>query len=422
MKIIKNQETQKIELHFEKSEYMEMSEAQKKDLKSAYLWSRCAGAWVSRSTSNHYWALQIAKKLGFDVNEIEKVGERLSYEEELNRKAEKAERRADRMEEYAYNAEKRAENLQSGWNRHRGDIAFLTQPIIAGHAGSQRFGRQREKIFDRYRKGFEEYRKSEYFRNRAETARGTASMAQLKDPVYLHNRIKECKATIAKLEKNIIAYEERLHRIENGEVIKNYNGDIIPAEKYQDWIEETLEKIEYYMDKQAFMENHLDEIGGIQFSKDNIKVGYIVGMKRWGRCEVVSAGPVNVTFKILTGGATGGVLTEPYAAIVEILEAKELEKKRIDNPYHVGDILTLHYGMDTKNAVYRAYQVVKTTATGVKLQQIAVENGKPVKDRFISDKQMQRKITKSKWSDFIGVYMDDRQLHKYEQKEMAGAV
>ena len=63
MKIIKNQETQKIELHFEKSEYMAMSEEQKKDLKSAFLWSRYAGAWVSRSTSNHYWALRIAEKL-----------------------------------------------------------------------------------------------------------------------------------------------------------------------------------------------------------------------------------------------------------------------------------------------------------------------------------------------------------------------
>lgn len=416
MNIIKNQETQKIELHFDKSEYMALTDEQKKDLKSAYLWSRYAGAWVSRSTSNHYWALQIAKKLGFDVNEIEKVGERLSYAEELERKAEKAERRADRMEEHAYNAEKRAENLQSEWNRHRGDIAFLTQPIIAGHAGSQRFGRQREKIFDRYRKGFEEYRKSEYFRNRAETARGTASMAQLKNPVYLHNRIKECKATISKLEKNIIHYEKQLYKIENGETIKSYNGDIIPAEKYQNWIEETLEKIEYYMDKQAFMENHLDEIGGNRFSKDNIKVGYIVGMKRWGRCEILSAGPVNVTFKILDGGASGGVLTEPYAAIVEVLEAKEA-KKTIDNPYQVGDILCAYY--HAGNNIYKAYQVVKTTKTGVKLQQIAVESEKPVKDKFISDKQTQRKIIKSKWSDWVGVYENDWQLHKYQAKAEA---
>lgn len=340
----------------------------------------------------------------------------------MERKAERAEARAERMELHAANAEKRAENLQAELNRYRGDTAFFTQPIIAGHSGSQAFARQRERIFDRYRKGFEEYRKSEYFKDRAETARQTANMAQLKNPVYLHNRIKECKATIAKLEKNIVAYEERLYRIEQGEIIKSYDGKVIPSERYETAIQETIEKMEYEIDKLALLENKLDEIGGEKFSKDNIKPGYIVGMKRWGKCEILSAGPVNVTFKILKGGAAGGVLTEPYAAIVKVLEEKETEAIKIVNPYQVGDILTMHYGMDTKNPVYMAYQVIKTTETGVKLQQIAVEKGVPVKDRFISDKQVQKKVVKSKWSDFVGVYMDDRQLHKYEIKEMAGAV
>lgn len=54
-----------------------------------------------------------------------------------------------------------------------GDIAFFTQPIIAGHAGSQAFARRREKIFAQYEKGFEEYRKSGYFRDRARIARET---------------------------------------------------------------------------------------------------------------------------------------------------------------------------------------------------------------------------------------------------------
>jgi len=390
-KYILNQETQKIELHFDKAEYMALSDEQKKEIKSNFLWSSKAGAWVSRSKNNHYFALKIAEKLGLENGG--EVGERLSFAEELERKAERAEHRADRFEQYAENAEKRAESLQAELNRYRGDTAFFTQPIIAGHAGSQAFSRQRERIFDRYRKGFDEYRKSEYFRDRAETARGTASMAQLKNPVYLHNRIKECNANIRAFERAIVKAEER----DNG-----------------DWKNNLLEKMEYEIDKLAYLENCLEEIGGNKFSRDNIKVGYIVKVRRWGRCEIVSAGPVNVGFKILDGGAAGGCLTEPYAAIVEILEAKEPEKKRIDNPYHVGDILTLHYGMDTKNAVYRAYQVVKTTATGVKLQQIAVENGKPVKDRFISDKQVLRKVIQSKWSDWVGVYMDDWQLHKYE--------
>lgn len=414
-KYVLNQETQKIELHFDKSEYLALSAEQKAEIKRFFLWSRYAGAWASRSKNNHYWALKVAEKLG--LSDGGKIGERLSYAEELERKAEKAERRADRMETHAENAEKRAENLQAEWNHHRGDIAFLTQPIISGHSGSQRFGRQREKIFDRYRKGFDEYRKSEYFKDRAENARQTASMAQLKSPVYLHNRIKECKSTIAKLEKNIVAYEERLHRIENGEVIKGYNGEVIPAERYETAIQETLEKIEYQIDKQAFLENKLDDIGGIQFSKDNIKVGFIVEVRHPGQnCEIVSAGPVNITYKILDGGAKGMVLTAPYAEISKIVKATE-KKEEIINPYQVGDILCAHRHYD--NSIYQAYQVVRVTKTGVKIQQIAVENSLPVANKFISEKQTQKKVVKSKWSDWIGVYMDDRQLHKYEVKEKA---
>ncbi len=422
MKIIKNQETQKIELHFDKAEYMAMTEEQKTELKRFYLWSRCAGAWVSRSTRDHYWAIKTAEKLGFDVSNIEKVGERLSYEEELERKAEKAEARAERFEQYAENAEGRAKQLQSALESHRGDIAFFTQPNINSSAG-RAFANYRDRLYQRYEKGMEEYRKSEYFKSRAAAAQATADMKKLKDAVYLHNRIKECNATIKKLQGHIVGYEEQIHKIQQGEEIYNWiTREPLTVERLEECIQETLEKMEYEIDKLAFLENCLSEIGGIQFSKDNIKVGYIVKMKRWGRCEVLSAGPVNVTFKILDGGAAGGVLTEPYAAIVEIVEAKEPEVKKTINPFQIGDILTMHYGMDTKNSVYKAYQVVKTTETGVKLQQIAVENGVPVANRFISDKQAQKKIVKSKWSDWVGVYMDDWQLHKYETEKMAGAV
>jgi hypothetical protein len=420
-KYILNQETQKIELHFDKSEYMALSDEQKKEIKSNFLWSRTASAWVSRSIHYHGRNIQIAEKLGLENGG--KVGERLSYAEELERKAERAEARAERMEQHADNAEKRAESLQAELNRYRGDTAFFTQPIIIGHAGSQAFARRRERIFDRYRKGFDEYRKSEYFRNRAETARATASGSQLKDAVYLHNRIKECNAAIKKLQGHIVSYEEQIHKIQQGEEIYNWiTREPLTVERLEECIQERLEKMEYEIDKLAFLENKLDEIGGNRFSKDNIKVGYIVKMKRWGRCEVISAGPVNVTFKILDGGAAGGCLTEPYAAIVEILEAKEPEAKKVVNPYQVGDILTMHYGMDTKNPVYRAYQVIKTTETGVKLQEIAVKNGEPIKDSFTGEKATQKKVVKSKWSEWIGVYMDDWQLHKYEKKEMAGAV
>ena len=141
-------------------------------------------------------------------------------------------------------------------------------------------------------------------------------------------------------------------------------------------------------------------------------------MKRWGKCEILSAGPVNVTFKILTGGAAGGCLTEPYAAIVELIEAKEA-KQTIENPYKVGDILCRHYGMDSSNKVYMAYQVIKITDTGVKIQQIKVENGIPVPGSFTDEKPTQKKIVKSKWSNYVGIYDDNWQLHKYQPEAKA---
>lgn len=140
---IKNLETGKIELHFEKSDYLALSDELKRELKRSYLFSRTAIAWVSRSINNQWRAIETAKKLGF--NEEEKQGERLSYEEQLERKVEKAEHRAERYDQYTVNANNKGQVLQSELEKYRGDIAFLTQPIIAGHSGSQTFGRRRKK-------------------------------------------------------------------------------------------------------------------------------------------------------------------------------------------------------------------------------------------------------------------------------------
>ena len=405
---IKNLETGKIELHFSKPEYLALSDELKKEIKRSYLFSHIANAWVSRSIHNHYSAIQTAKKLGFEGEET--IGQKLSYEDQLERKAEKAEHRAERYDQYADNANNRGKNLQSELEHYRGDIAFLTQPIIAGHSGSQAFGKRREKIFNRYRKGFEEYRKSAYFQEKAETARQTADKTQLKDPIYLNNRIEECNKHIRKLEKNIVYYEDILYKKNNNEEVPHFYQDK-SLEQIQDYLEETMDKIEWQMDKLAFMQNCMDEIGGNKYNKNNIKVGYIVKIERWGKCEIVSTGAKNIKFKILEGGASGGILTDPYAAITEILEAKEETKETIDNPYKIGDILCKCRPAD--GSIYKAFQVVKVTKTGVKIMEIAVNNGEPLKDQFIGKELVQRKIVKSKFSEFIGVYDGDWQLHKY---------
>jgi chaperonin cofactor prefoldin len=407
-----NLETGKIELHFDKAEYQALTDEQKRLVKSNFLFSRYSSAWVSRAKEpNLFRARKVAEQLGFTQERRE--GERLSFAEQVEKQAERAERRAERFEGYANNAERRAEGLQKELNSYRGDSAFLTQPIIAGHSGSQAFAKRRERIYNRYNKGFDEYKKSEYFKDRAATARNAADMKKFKNPIYLDNRIKECKKNIRALEKRIKENENNLERIENGEIITNYKGEPIPAEVIETAIDNLLERLEAEIDKQGYMENCLDEIGGNRFSKENIKPGYIVKMHRWGKCEIISTGPVNVKYKILEGGAAGMVLKDSYAAIVEIIEAKEEkpEAAKIENPFKEGEILCGYSVSGSR--ILKAYQVVKVTATGVKIQQIKVEDNKPMPGQFTGEKAKQRKVVKSKFSDFVGVYDDDWQLHKY---------
>ena len=405
-----NLETTKIELHFEKSEYAALTDAQKSELKSAYLWSNYGKCWVSRAKEpNLYNAKRVAKSLGFTDEQRE--GERITFAEQIERKAERAGARADRYEEYAANADRRAVTLQKPINDMHGDIAFFTQPIIAGHAGSQAFANRRRKMFDQYEKGMDEYRKGEYFRGRADTARNTAEQSKYKDVAFLDRRIKEARTEIRKREANVIEYEDKLYRIESGGTFKRYNGEPITAEEVKSWLDRELELIEVAMDKEAFLLNRLDECGGIAFSPANIEVGYIVKLKRSGLCEVVGKGPVNITYKILTGGAAGMVLTAAYAEISEIVKA-EKQAPQVVNPFSAGDILTLNRPAD--DSVYRAFQVLKPTEKSIQIQEITVANGVPQPDQFrTGSKPVRKGIVKSKFSDYVGAYYDDWQMHKY---------
>ena len=369
-KYIFNLETTKIELYFEKSEYDALTADQKSSLKSAFLWSHTKGCWVSRAKEPNLWcAKQTAAKLGF--TEEQRQGERLSFSEQVERQAERAERRAERYEQYAENAERKGAALQQPLNRMHGDIAFFTQPIIAGHAGSQAFARQRERMFAQYERGFEEYRKSSYFQDRARTARATADGAKYRDVVYLDRRIKECKKEIRAREKNIIHYEQTLFAIENGEKKKQFDGAPITAEVVNDWIKRELELVEKAMDKQAFLEACVDQCGGIRFGRDNVKIGYHVRLKKYGLAEVVGAGPQNITYRILTGGAKGMVLTAAYAEIAEIVQATEQTEA---HPFTVGERFTAEQfvqdGTHRWKSVHVTYEIIKASSKTIQLKPI----------------------------------------------------
>lgn len=316
-----NLETTKIELHFDKCDYDALTEKQKQELKSGFLWSNFGKCWISRAKEPNLWrAKQVAKELGFTGEE--RKGERISYAEQLEQKAERAEARAERYEEYSENATKRGERMQSELNSYSGDIAFFTQPNI-NSSGGRAFTNFREKLYNRYAKGFEEYRKSEYFTRRAETARETAEMSKLNDLGYIDRKIKECQKTIKKLEGYIIKHEETLYRIQQGEKFKYYDGTEATAENEQKSIMLYLERVTVAMDKQAFFENRADELGGIRFSKENIKVGDYARVRGDGTSErdwakVVSVGPKNIK---IVYSYFPCPLTKAYAEIVEVRKA-----------------------------------------------------------------------------------------------------
>lgn len=377
-----NLETSKIELRFSKEEYSSLTIEEKKTIKRAYLFSGSRSAWVSRSTNNHYSAINAAKQLGF--TDGGKTGERLSYSEEVERQVEKAEARIERFVKYADNAKNRAEHLQSDLNSKRGDNSFFTQPIIEGHAGSQRFARQREKMFDRYHKGFEEYRKSQHFLDRAETAEQTASMSKFKSRSYLSNRIEECN-------KNIRIYESRIQKTES-----------------ESHIETLLSKLEYEIDKLAFLHNKMDEIGGIQFNKDNLKAGYLVKIRgSWD--TVVKANTKTVEVK---PDVVPYTLKYAYAEIQEMKIPDGWEEKIEEtvNPFEVGDIIIRT--AIRSNEIYKAFQVVKKTKKNVLIKEIFIENNIPQVNNFKLGKEERRAVKQDRNNNFV-VNHDDWYLYKY---------
>lgn len=362
---IMNRETQKLELHFEKSFYMDLPEEQKKKIKSNFLFSRYIGGWISRAKfPNLYWAEQVAKEIG--LIDAGKTGESLTFAEQMERKAEKAEARAERYDHKAGTAQAKAEALQKPLNDMRGDNSFFTQPNINSSSG-RAFTSRREKMFKSYEKGFEEFKKSEYYAERAEAARQTMKDTKPTDKGFIDRRIKEAEKTIKAQRKNLENYKQTLYRINNGEEIKRYNGDNITAETVEKWIENAETIIENAISKSVYYHQCLDDLGGVEFSPDNIQVGYIVKIARWGNCRVISKGKVNITYEIINGGATGFSNTATYAEIEKIISTDIQAAPK--HPFKVGDIFTVdEWNMEKCKSEKKEYKVIKITDKKVTLK------------------------------------------------------
>ena len=355
-----NLETGKLELHFEKETYQALTEDQKREIKSNFLWGRNSGCWISRAKEpNLTWARRVAVSLGLE--DAGKEGERLSFAEQMERKAERAERRADRYENRADVAERKGEALQAPINEMHGDIAFFTQPNINTSAG-RAFTNRRNKMFAAFERGFDEFRKSAYWSDRAKTARATAAQKELKDKAFVSRRIKERESDIRKMKKGIEEQERVISRIESGETVTNWRGEPVQIEAARSNLEYWLDRLEVKLDELGFYQDCLAELGGVSFSRENIKPGYIVRVQRWGVGEVISTGPKNCTVK--TGNFP---LTHSYAEILEIVKATEAAQEA--HPYKVGESITCtRWNKESRKSEKVEFKIIRATDKTITLQ------------------------------------------------------
>lgn len=359
---ITNMETQKLELHFKREDYLALSEDLKKEINSNFLFSRTADAWVSRAKFPNLWRAEAAaKKLG--LTDRGKIGETPDFEEQMERKAQRAEERAKRYEFKSRRADQRRKMLQKPIEDMHGDNAFFTQPEGNSNAG-RAFANKRKRMIAAWDRGLEEFGKTEYYAERAETARRTAKGTKPADKAFLVRRIKEAETIIKAQRKNLEAYQEKLEKIEQGKVFKSYSGEIITAETVQRWIENAELMIENAISKSIYYHECLEAAGGVEYSQENIRVGYTVELTPWGKCKVIGTGRVNLIYQILEGGAAGMSGKAAYSEIKRMIS----DQIQIDpHPFHVGEVYMVK-AWNGQAYTDKEYRVTKITEQKVTLK------------------------------------------------------
>lgn len=392
---IRNRKTGKLELHFDKTDYDALTDDQKREIKGAFLWVRRSGCWISRCKEpNLCRAEQVAKALGLANAGL--TGERLSFAEHQELKAEKAERRAERLENAASRAEARGKALQNPITDMHGDVAFFTQPNINSSAG-RAFTRQRERMFAACEAGFREFNKAAYYRERAAIAHTTAAQKGLQDKGFIGRRIAECETALRKLKKDVERYEGFKQQIEQGTTVQRFNGEPLSLDTVNELIETTLDRMEAQLDKLGYYQDALDALGGVEFSQENIKPGYIVEVKHFGACRVISTGPKNITYQT---GIDGVVLTAAYAEIGGIVKTEE--KAAEPHPFKVGDTFTCsRWNREKSDVDVLEFRIIRATDKSVTIQ---TGNEKPFvrKPSHVAwDKSGKWRLCITEWDDGI---------------------
>ena len=185
------------------------------------------------------------------------------------------------------------------------------------------------------------------------------------DKSFCERRIAEAEKTIKAQKKNLDSYRRSLEKLNSGERIPyGYNGDFLTVERVEIWIERAEEIMEQAISKAIYYREALEALGGVQFSRENVKPGYIVKFTHWGRDhigEVLSTGTKNLFIK--------DFVQISFADIVEIVEKRE--KVEEQHPFKVGDTFTPSLWNKEKRGLEKTpVEIIKTTAKSVTLKNL----------------------------------------------------
>ncbi len=258
---IKNLETGKIELHFDKADYLKLSNEDKSKIKSTFLFSRFAGAWVSRAKDpNLYWPMKVAKEL--NLSDGGEQGEKLSFAQQVENFQDKAAARAERMETRAEKAERESAAACNN-SINMLSVIPMGQPILVGHHSERGHRRLLEKSDNAMRRSVELDEKAKYYEGRAEAASYNASDARFKNVNYLLNRIAECnkhlRAIGRSLEGKDVIIRATGERMKDGFEISDERRTHLEGRKAE-WVE----KLDFFTVK-------LQEAGGGQLTAERLK-------------------------------------------------------------------------------------------------------------------------------------------------------
>lgn len=311
----RNMETNKLEIYLEKEDYGALDPSIKDEIRRHFLFSRKKCAWISRAKfPNLHFAEQIAKKIGLE--DEGKVGERLTFDEQQEVKADRAESRAHFYDHCAQRSRDKAEQLQKPFMEM--DYAAATQPINNSSAG-RAFANQRNRIIAAFDKGMEEFRKSEYYARCADNARKTAKNTTDCTKGFCQRRIAEAERSIRAQKKNLKFYEIRMKQVRDNGGVFYVSGEPITNEKVQTWIENAEEIIQTNIEKIAYYDGLIEASGGRKFSKENIHAGDVVKLEKWKDPVVVlNTGDKNITYSFPDNRIK---LRASYAEIEKVLKS-----------------------------------------------------------------------------------------------------